>query len=191
MLTFNEKDHQYFWNGQQVPGVNEILTDMNMQENWGSEADLLRGTWVHEACQYYDDGTLDQWEFDPVILQYLEGWKTFRSEQCSRDPDLNEKMLYSAYGFAGTVDRVFGHIIVDIKTGVPAYQSRLQLAAYQILIEGWIANSGAPEPGVLKRCAVQLKPDGTYKLYWYDNRKDKELFLNCVSLYYYKKNGGE
>lgn len=191
MLTFNEKDHKYFWNGQPVPGVNEILTELNMQEGWGSEADLLRGTWVHQACQYYDEGTLDQWEFDPVILGYLEGWKKFRVEQCPRPPVMIEKMMYTSYGFAGRVDRLIGHIVVDIKTGEPGWIAGLKLAAYQILIEGTIWGSERPNPGSIKRCAVKLNADGTYKLYWYTNRKDKDLFLSCVSLYHYKKNGGK
>ena len=191
MLTLDEENHKYSWNGRHIPGVNEILTELNMQENWGSETDMLRGTWVHQACQYYDEGTLDQWEFDPVILGYLEGWKKFRVEQCPRDPDLNEKALYSAYGFAGTVDRLFGHIVLDIKTGEPGWITGLKLAAYQILVEGQIAKWGGPEPGVIKRCAVKLNADGSYKLYWYNSRKDKELFLACVSLYHYKKNGGK
>ena len=190
MLTFNEKDHKYSWNGQHVPGVNEILTELNMQENRGSEADLLRGTWVHQACQYYDDGTLDQWEFDPVILGYLEGWKKFRLEKMFT-PILNEKALRSAYGYAGITDR-FGtlskdYAVIDIKTGEPGWITGLKLAAYEQLIR----ESEVLNLTIIKRCAVKLNDDGTYKLYWYSNRKDKELFLACVSLYHYKKNGGK
>ena len=190
MLTFNEKDHKYFWNGQPVPGVNEILTELNMQEGRGSEADLLRGTWVHQACQYYDDGTLDQWEFDPVILEYLEGWKKFIAEQKFVGV-MNEKALRSEYGYAGRLDRCglrsTDHIVVDIKTGDPGWATGLKLAGYEQLVK-----EETRQPNrIYKRLAVQLYDDGSYKLHWYYNRKEKELFLNCVSLYHYKKNGGK
>lgn len=190
MLTFDEVGHKYLWKGRPVPGVNEILTELNMQESWGSETDMLRGTWVHQACQCYDDGTLDQWEFDPVILAYLEGWKKFIVEQ-RFIVGMNEKTLRSEYGYAGRLDRCgmrsSDHTVVDIKTGEPGWITGLKLAGYEQLVREEIRQPGR----IYKRLAVQLYDDGTYKLHWYANRKDKDLFLSCVSLYHYKKNGGK
>jgi hypothetical protein len=198
MLTFDEKDHKYFWNGLPVPGVNEILTSLNLLESWGSEVDMLRGTYVHKACELYDLGTLDEDNLDPLIAGYLEGWKKFTIETGFKFL-LNEHMFYSELGYAGRVDR-YGTVnmdlcVLDIKTGDPGWITGMKLAGYEQLVrESWSASDPVGwdrPPTLIARLAIRLYDTGEWKPYYYKSRKDKAMFLSAVSLYHYRNNGGK
>lgn len=195
MLTFDVASHKYFFEGRPVPGVNEILTSLNLQENRGSEVDMLRGTYVHKACELHDNGVLDELNLDPFIKPYLDGWKRFRREICVEGftPLATELMLYSKYGYAGRLD-CYGPIgqiptVIDIKTGEPGWITGMKLAAYEQLIRENETTIGISMQ--INRLVVKLDDQGDWKPYYYKNRKDKELFLSAVSLYHYRDNGGK
>lgn len=121
-----------------------------------------RGTAVHRACELHDRGTLDEQSLDPVIVPYLNAYKSFLQQTGFRPELIEEQFEHPALVYRGTLDRAgklgFRRTLVDIKV-VAAIQvaSRVQLSAYaelcnrhRILID--------------ERRILQLKPNGSYTL---------------------------
>ena len=90
--------------------------------------------------------------------------------------------------FAGTIDRI-GTLdgmlsIVDLKTSAAVNPlTALQLAAYQQAYNE-AAHRGASDPlraWAQKRFAVQLRPDGSYRLHEYKDAADWSTFLALLT----------
>lgn len=186
-FLFDEERHVYTLDGQVLPGVTGVIKEAGLYDfRPGNEWHMELGTYVHQACEYYDKGELDEEDLDETIQPYLEGWKKFRRET-GFTPTLNEKQLYhKAWLYAGTLDRL-GPIgrtawLIDIKTGSEQAATAIQTAAYRGLAE----NEGLT---VHKTGAVHLRPDGTYRLIeTKDYMQNRGLFLSALSLYRWKEN---
>lgn len=183
-LVLNPASHTYTRGGIVVPGISEILKSVGMvDDRWFTEYSRDRGTGAHLACQFYDEGDLDESSVDPAIRPYLEAWKKFRTES-GFIPELIEKKLYhSGYCYAGTEDRYglfnASRDVVEIKTGMISAVTGLQLAAQELLLR----DNGFE---VHRRFAVQIKADGKYKLTEYTDPWDKNVFISCVSAHNFK-----
>ena len=191
MLTFNEAEHKYCWNGVAVPGVTSLLAPLN---NFNAvprdvlAAACFRGTAVHSCCELHDLGDLDENTVDAKWLPYLDAWRAFRAEHSTEWDFIEAPVYHKTLGYAGTLDR-FGPVdgkaaILDIKTSAVLYPSvGPQLSAY---FEALTKN----EPGVkADRITVQLGADGKYKMTKHKNHAaDWSVFLSCLTIHNYLRN---
>ena len=136
-------------------------------------AALERGVAAHAACEDYDKG--EGYAPHPDIAPYLSAWKDYtRHHTPSWNEDGVEHEFDSGeHGFHGIIDRlgsVRGDACVELKTsarGGPSHpRTAIQLAAYTL------AYYGRVRAARIKRLEVQLRADGTYKLYTHDNLAD-------------------
>lgn len=186
-LLFCPEHHRYWFGGHRVPSVTTILKPLDNFDGVPTdvlEAARARGTAVHAATQYDDEGELDMDTVDPLIRPYLEAWRLFRY-QTSFEPIANEGRVYHAqHRYAGTFDVVgrFGAgklVLIDKKSGesVPL-SAGPQTAAYA---EAWGGER------IAKRYVVQLRADGQYSLIPYTSTDDLQCFLAHLSIYRWKE----
>lgn len=178
-LSFDEATHTYRIGGRVVPSVTQVIGAV--LPGWqASQWHLERGSAVHLACRYLDEGRLDWSTVDDQIIGRVRAWQRFRESFPAKVVACEHSMATPAYQFAGTVDRVLEHqdstrVIADLKSSLTA-QVRLQLAAYAIL---WGKR-------VDKAVGVELRDDGTFATLWMDEREInlcKRTFLAALSVY--------
>lgn len=188
-LTFDEPTHTYRYRGKVVPSVTQVLESEGISDFSGVPAETLmlakaRGTAVHKATEYLDQGRLDWSSVDPSLLGYLEAWEKFKIE-CHVQIHEVERQVYHRTGYAGTIDRTgivngkYG--LLDIKSGEPTRAAPVQTAAYQL---------AHPEFDKFKlRAAIQLRPDGRYKMHVYDLDPihDANVFMAALTIYEFKR----
>jgi hypothetical protein len=198
-LLFDDRAHRYELDGVEVPSVTQILTrsgliDFSQIPQFIRDAALERGRAVHQAIHYFNERDLDVAAFErdfPAYAMYLRAWMGF-CEQRRFVPVLNEHRVASRrHQFAGTADS-FGvldgtAVLLDFKTGRPAdVAGDLQTAAYLSCAFEWAADDDALQSfvaahPVIRRCAVQLKRDGTFAVESYASPTDFRDFLTLVS----------
>jgi hypothetical protein len=187
-LIFNEAEHSYTVDGTRVPSVTQILTVLGFhgdRKMYFTEAVATRGSIVHEIIEEHIKGTLIEDIIHDDYVGYFKAFCRFENESSlATFPALIEAPLYSEqYRFAGKPD-IIGKLngresVIDIKTGDPGHAAQVQTAAYEILY-------GKP----LKRYALRLNPDWTYKLTEYADKGDKNIFLSALAVYHWQKNKG-
>lgn len=161
---FNPIEHIYTIDGVTVPSVTGLISEFGLSNSeWYGLQAKYRGSHVHTATQYYDEGDLDILSLDDTIKPFVEAYIKFKSEIKGLEYTLIETSLYDVdYKFAGTFDR-YGAlngepILLDIKTGSAPKWANVQLAGYRHLI----LKNKLPCP--TKYYILVLKVDGTYKL---------------------------
>ena len=195
MLSFDQSAHTYAIDGRRLPSVTQVM-DSAVTDYAGIPPAILEyksalGVAVHRACELYDNDDLDESTVDPVVVPYLTAWKTFLSDT-HIGIEWNETQVYSRkYGYAGTLDR-FGKIkrvgtLIDIKTVTTLSPATgVQLAGY----EQAARDSLALGTMAINRYAVQLRPDGTYRMQKYDDPNDFAVFLACLQIHNFKVKHG-
>ena len=114
--------------------VTALLAEAGLiDRTWFSEEGATRGTYVHQACQYYDAGELDEESLDPVLIPYVEGWKKFRADTNVTIAWAEERITDEKLGVTGQPDRLVewpgvGWAIIDIKSGSLADWTAIQLS---------------------------------------------------------------
>ena len=150
-----------------------------IRSEWFTEAARQRGRAVHLAVHFDAERDLDESSVSPLILPYLQAARSFKRETGFRT-ELTEARVWALdLGYAGTLDHLGWiqdqqRVLVDWKTGAVPEWARLQTAGY--------ANAFPNGAGFL-RYAVQLKPDGAYKITSFEPRefrRDMTDFLACV-----------
>ncbi len=193
-LAFDKDLHEYRLGGEVIPSVTRIIKDCGLSPFSGSgrsevlECAAQRGTFVHDACQMWDEGDLSWDDLDPVLVPYVEAWKKFR-EESGFTPKLIEFPIFDEVRrFAGRLDRAgimgstFSRVEIDIKTGEVYPDAGIQLAAYQsCLPDEW---------RTAKRIAVKLGNDGSYRVHEFKSRDDLKLFNAATTLWHWRKREG-
>lgn len=201
-LTFDAATHTYTLDGQVVPSVTQILNASGLIDFSGIpepilEAARVRGTTVHQAIAYFNDGDLDVEQFAvdfPDYLPYLAAWQDFcrqrRFVSC-----VNECRVASRrYQVAGTLDtlgELDGEpVLLDYATGHPLDVSKdYQLAAYHVLALEWVDQRDDADPRLVgfftkhtlvRRYGVALKKNGSFALHPYNDPADFRTFLTLV-----------
>lgn len=179
-LTFDPAKHEYKASGNRVPSVTQLLGKLHSFA--GIPEDILkaaceRGTAVHLACEFMDQGDLDESTIDPKIVGYVDAWRRFTDDKKPQWTEI-EKLGYHPFGYAGAWDR--GGLIdgedctIDIKTALQSHPVwDLQLAAYNMLRQ---------KPSA-KRMTVQLRKDGTYKVIVWNDPNAWPTFLSLLTLH--------
>lgn len=185
MIEFNEELHQYTVNGLIIPSVTQILSSVGLPDLSGVPADVLEwksglGTAVHKATELDDFWDLDEDNLDPKIEPYLEAYRCFKRESGFISDNIEKQVYCKEYQYAGTFDRsgiLNGKAaLIDFKTGLtdPKVVGP-QTAAYEF------AESG--QSNKIKRFALKLNKDATYKLIPLTSKMDFQIFLNALNIY--------
>ena len=178
-LLFEPIRHEYRMQGQVIPSVTQVLEGLHrfdMVPDAVLQAAQQRGTDVHLACQYLDEGDLDEEALPDSIAGYVEGWREFLADYRPRFAGIETRVFHPRLRYAGTADR-FAAIagepwVIDIKTAKHAHPVwGLQTAAYAHA-------AGLPEA---KRATVRLRPGG-YSFDPWSDRSDWPTFASALTL---------
>lgn len=184
-IIIQEADHIYTVDGTIWPSVTGVLhNEQFLSTEWFTDWARDRGSAVHQACHFYDEGDLDELQLDPAIRGHVDAYKRFIDENDYEPGVIETPVCNEIDRVAGTPDRVGMYKgypgIIDIKSGAPLAWHGLQLAGYDSCIQGRF-----------KRWGLYLREDGTYKIKQYEDRHDKETFRGAVRSYWWKQaNGG-
>jgi hypothetical protein len=168
----SERDtSKYRVGGLRVVSVTEALSLSGHSDFSRVDPDVLRhaqwrGTSVHRITADLDMGR-DPGPIDAELVPYVDAYLTWRHDTGFK-PELREHVVVSAnHRYAGTTD-IVGLLndfdsLIDIKcTATLTAATGLQTAGYAIALE---------RPHI-KRFALQLKPNGRYKLEPYRKQSD-------------------
>jgi hypothetical protein len=179
-VTFDPSTHCYRFHGRRLISVTQAIQAAGLiRSEWYTEAARQRGRAVHLAVHFDAERDLDEGSVTPLIRPYLEAARSFKRETGFRT-ELTEARVWAIdLGYAGTLDHlgVIGskqRVLVDWKTGSVPEWARLQTAGYA---------NGFPNGAGFLRYAVELKPEGAYKITSFEPqefRRDLTDFLACV-----------
>ena len=198
----NEDEHTYHWQGILQISITDVLsaqgfTDYAMIPDGDREFYLLRGRAVHKATQLFDEGILDwsslveevDWrgERRPWTLGYVKAYDRMKVELKVEPIVIEEPLFDQIYRFAGRPDRfsktTVGHLVMQIKTGGVEDWVGLQTAGEERLLRA----CNLIEQERIKRWGVELKPDGTYKLRYFESPVDIKIFLSALAVEKWKE----
>ncbi len=160
---FDEADHRYSIDGQEVISVTQALVETGMIDTkWFTEWAKHRGSTVHKCIEFMVKRTLDLNTIDPKIQGYLDAYQLFVDDTGFECDEVERRVWSPSSRTAGTLDQI-GRIkdktaIVDTKTGVLQWQTGIQLSGYSDLYH--------QETGVFvdRLIGLQLNLDGTYRI---------------------------
>lgn len=191
-LTFDELSHTYRWDGEVVPSVTQILRPLDAATldaipSLTLKVAAQRGVAVHRACEFLDQGRLNERSIDPRIAGYVDAWRKFRREAEFVAAYSELRLYHPKWGYAGTIDSV-GVIgrnctpaIVDRKTSLAFYPSvGPQLAAYLALHPTVGPDWGDRVPRL--RFSVRLMADGEYELKQFSDADDLTVFQSLLNV---------
>lgn len=190
-FRFDQADHSYWLGKNRLLGVTEViqlagLKDLSRIDPGVLEHASQRGTAVHAACHYLDEGDLNWATVSPEIEPYVRAWERFKADTRVIINETEHPLYHATLGFAGTPDRIIqlnGQAgTLDIKTYDPDNTTGVQLAGYSYLRFGPQVLYDTPE-----RWGLWLKNDGKYSLTEYEDRGDEAVFLACLTVAKFKR----
>ena len=169
---FEPELHIYRVGGVVVPSVTQVLEDVGIIDYSyipGStrEMALRRGSAVHAACHYDDEGDLDEGQLPESIRPYLNAWRKFRETVGWSWDRVEFRSYQEKYGYCGQLDRAATlpgkstEILLDIKTTSAPYWTRFQTAAYAAFFGN---------PRAYLRMAVELHANETFAVHEYPGK---------------------
>lgn len=208
-LRFQEDAHVYTLDGVVIPSNTQVLTAEGLiDKTFYSEDGRERGTRVHAACWFADEGKLD---WDTVAEDergYIRAFEKFKRES-EWITDFNELPVWGSPGFGTRLDLLGVGVfkvgdtflrrraVVDIKTGVVPPWVGLQTAGQKMAVveriqaqdEAWSAHleyiNGHPYPEL--RFALKLNRNGTYRLKEFNDPAEEPIFSGYVHAHHWKK----
>lgn len=193
-LNFDEPSHTYTLDGKVLPSVTQILKPL--YDFSGVPPEVLErkrqiGTAVHKAIELDLADDLDPESLAPEVAPYFAGWQSFRAQ--FRPVEYRaEALLYSALGYAGTVDLIArqdglpGWWVIDYKTAATVSPAvALQTAAY-----AKAATEAGMVPEAARRATLHLRDDGTYRLIEHSDRADFRVFQALLIVHNWRKANG-
>jgi len=187
MVKFDEKTHTYFVDGKKVRSVTQILMDEGFYDtSFYNDAGRKRGIAVHEAiCDMVNGAKVKP---SKEIVPYIDAYLSF-VKQTNWTAEQTELQIGNHW-YAGTIDQkgiLNGFdTILDIKTGELG-PAQLQLAGYCELYNHMLKEQNKPQM-ILKRVALQLTPNGRYKITEYTDKTDFYIWKSVVSIWWWKRN---
>lgn len=193
ILQFDQAQHAYTIDGVRVPSVTQVLKplyDFSRVDPAMLQAKAALGTAVHLACELLDNDDLDEESEDGraallPLAGYLAGYKKFKADKKPTVIENETRLFHPVHKFAGTIDRRFefeGDVWdVDLKSTVAMSPIvGLQTAAYSEMFKA----NGKPRA---RRGALQLFPDGKYKLWEFKDPSDFSVFLSLLTVQRFKE----
>lgn len=165
-LHFDPERHRYTIGDETLPSVTQILRSAGLVDYSRVPPDVLqaaadRGTRVHLACVFVDEGSLEWESVAAEERRYVEAYEKFLAESGFRTDLVEHRVWHRELRYAGTLDRTGtmpdgSRYLIDLKTGQVDPSAWVQLAAYQACLE-W---DGV---GYLRR-VLHLQENGNYSL---------------------------
>lgn len=191
VLTFDEKEHRYFYGDKEIFGVTTVIKKGGMGgyiSRYFTEEARLRGKAVHHAVflDLHDDLHFDS--LNAIIRGYIQGWIRFRKETNYRPylPLCEKKGMNKRLFYSGTPDCpgfLNGRpIVADIKTG-DCNTAKLQLAGYENLdeVQEFLRMNAKPRlEHQANRFDIRLFNNGTYSLRPHNSPNDWLNFVECL-----------
>lgn len=186
-IQFEEESHTYSHNGVKIPGVTSVLDRWSGLEHVNpqilAEAALF-GTHVHDACDLYNRGELDEDDLNDNshhVWEYFRGWVKFLEDTGAVVVESELKVHHPTLGYAGTLDNIVNlkktNRIVDIKTGTALPKSvGPQVEAYNQAYKAMTGNR------LMKRYCCHLKPYD-YTLHALTNPRDWDIFKAALTMH--------
>lgn len=183
-LTFDAEKHEYRIDGRRVPSVTQVLQGAGLIDTrWFNDEARMRGTYVAQATQFYDEGTLDYDALDDELKPYVMAWERFLVQSDAQVENVEMMVIHPSRRYAGTLDRIIvlnrQRWVLDIKTGSKAAWHGLQTIAYADCIVGWY-----------RRASIILQDDGRYLFNEHGESSDRDVFLSALNLYHWKAEKG-
>ena len=193
MLKFDAARHCYTLAGVVIPSVTQVLKAINVYD--GIPDSVLKtkaelGTNLHRACELLDQDDLDDESEEgraalAPIAGYLAGYGKFKAERRPVVIENETRLFHPVHRYAGTIDRRYqidGEVWdVDLKSTVTITPVvGLQTAAYTEMFK---ANGHKDRA---RRGALQLFPDGKYKLHEFTDPADFSVFLSLLTVQRFK-----
>ena len=192
VLNFDEASHAYTVDGIDYPSITTVIEAAGLVDYSMIPIDELafyqqRGTALHQACWFDDEGDLDESTVDPEVMTRLAAWRKLRREMPFTVVLSEVRRFDRVYGYAGTPDRLVKlpngeRGVIELKSGPLQTAVRIQTAAQAHLFE--------PQGGRLRRFAAHLRGDGTYSVKEFpvsELRADLSVFLSALSVYKFRK----
>lgn len=106
-VTFEPYMHTYFYNGNILPSITQILTaegfiDTAFYDEWSRD----KGSMVHLACRYDLAGELDEDTLDDEIRPYLSAFRKFMADSGFKVERSEVPGINTTYSYAGTPDLI-------------------------------------------------------------------------------------
>lgn len=189
VFRFDAASHRYFLGDEELPSVSRIIRPLQDFSSVPSDVLAMKaalGTAVHLATELDDAGDLDEESLDDAVVPYLAAWRAFRSDTGAEFHAIESRLYHPQLRYAGTLDRLAtlrgrGTWLLDIKSGASVDPwVGVQLAAYRLLVE-------ADGRRVDSVGAVQLCPDGTYRLHKFGHPDDTRCFHGLLAVYHWRR----
>lgn len=188
-VIFEQLEHRYFLDNKEYPSQSKIMKHFGMTpdyDRFGNDSSRNFGTAVHKVCELYDKNDLG--EFDPLLKQYLDGYKRFMDHYKPEWQLIEVPLVSKVWGFATTPDR-FGIInkktaSIDLKTGTEEPHHEIQSGFHQIVIEENL------KVKVKERYTLILLPND-FRLILHKNPSDKSIAISLAQIYRWKLNHGK
>ena len=156
--------------------VTQVLKDCGLYPpmDFVQPEDLSFGQYGHRAVELFERGELRINTLDPLLRPRLDAWQDFKAKTGWESAGIEEPLYNKALRLKGRPDftgkmRGQPRVVLDLKMGVIADVTALQLAGYEVLLGGeW------------ERIAVQLKADGKYSLKHFTDYEDRATFLGAL-----------
>lgn len=177
-LQFEPVAHRYTVGDRELISVTQVLTEAGfIDSRWFTESAAVRGTAVHAAVQAFNgSGVVPT---DDVVAPFFDAYLAFQLEAGYVVEMSEERVFNPLLGYAGTLDLrgrfvkyPTGIDLIDIKTGMVPSWVGYQTAAYARLLPDRI----------IRRWALQLRADGTYRLQPLTGPADERVFLAALTV---------
>lgn len=183
-IDFDSDLHAYSRAGREVVGVTSVLgATIDVGIEWPESA-RLRGTAVHLATQFDDEGTLDEETVFPEWRGYLAGWRAFRRALEPEWLAIERRVFHPKLDFAGTLDRIARiggrTALLDLKSGQKRPSVRAQLGGYGLAL----ALEGIAIDDFL---AVYVTKDGRFDILEVDPSRARAEWLAAFTVYQLQK----
>lgn len=184
-IIFEEEAHTYTFRNKVYDSVTQVIkiaglgADFSMVPPDRLEWACQRGTFVHLATQYYDEGRLDMKSVHPALQGYVEAYIRFRSEKPITVIATERRMVNVPFALAGTPDLICWmngvRCVIDKKTSQNMHKSMgLQTAGYMLL---W--NWEHTDKIIERRYGLRLEKTGRYKLVPHEDPEDVRAFMDA------------
>lgn len=205
-LVFDEKEHRFFLDGEELPGVTRILAAMGcyVVPYNATEFHRDRGSAVHLGTAYVDAGA---WDPEQTAISvggvrneaethklrgFIRSYEKFVAETGFVAEMVETRVVSERYRFAGILDkygvagpeRGFRRWLIDLKAGAIAPGHHLQTALYKVALSEMYGKE-TDETFVL-----QLDPDGDLGRLRSGNGNDVQRALEAVNLFHWRKKWG-
>jgi hypothetical protein len=173
-LLYNPATHTYR-HGIDGPVMEHVTGIINVDTRWFTEESRIKGQHIHRMINLYEKDDLVEETLEPAYVGYLTAYRRAKAETGMVVLESEMKVHSDVYLYGGTLDllvqfpKVNLKTIIDVKSGAYSGWTELQTAGYAICF---------PDP--VARAGLELRENGTYRLWTHKNRQNIQEFLTLL-----------